>query len=162
MENFKHYIIEEYKHKLQNGYAAVNFKFTHTSNTRMDKKSGKTLINNIIKVNIKFIDNECNTLLTDTLTFENNVLSKACANKLQHISPKELNTRFGCAQTDIINTITNEYQHKSSELAKRINTINIYKGYENGVIPSEFKGESVMLCEMQNNTVPITKPIFDM
>lgn len=71
MNEFKEYIISEYKPKLSS-FAAVDFKFIHSSNTRLDKKSGKPLVNNIIKVSIKFKDNHCNTLSTDTLTFENN------------------------------------------------------------------------------------------
>ena len=49
MNEFKEYIISEYKPKLSS-FAAVDFKFIHSSNTRLDKKSGKPLVNNIIIV----------------------------------------------------------------------------------------------------------------
>lgn len=153
MNEFKDYIINEYKHKINN-YAAVNFKFTHTTNTRADKKSGKVLVNNIIKVIVKFIDNDCNTLLSDTLTFENNILNKSSAKKLHHISPKELNNKFGFAKNDILNNIVSMYQNKSKVMLDKIDTINVYRGGSNDIIPSEFKGENIMIAP--------AKQIFDM
>ena len=145
MIDFKNYVIDEYRHKVD-GYAAVDFKFAHTSNTRVDKKSGKVLVTNSIKVNVRFIDNACNTLLSDTLTFENNILNRASANKLHHISPKELNNKFGFARDAILNSIVDRYQHKSKEMLDKIDAINVYKGRSDNVIPTEFRGESIVIA----------------
>lgn len=118
MNDFKQYIISEYKDKITN-YAACDFKFVHTTNIKTDKKSNKTIVINIIKTNFKFIDNECNTMLSDTLTFENNLLNKSCSKKLKHISDKELNNKFAFAKSEIINAIMNEYQNKANEIKQK-------------------------------------------
>lgn len=145
MNDFKQYIISEYKDKITN-YAACDFKFVHTTNIKTDKKSNKTIVINIIKTNFKFIDNECNTMLSDTLTFENNLLNKSCSKKLKHISDKELNNKFAFAKSEIINAIMNEYQNKANEIKQKIDSLIFYKSSVKGIIPNEFKGECIMFA----------------
>ena len=97
MEAFKAYLIDEYKEKVK-GFVATEFKFTHSSNVKVDKKSEVTLTLDIIKVALTFYDKDINKLLTSTLSFENNALTKTMAKKLVNISSKELENRFSAAK----------------------------------------------------------------
>ena len=97
MEPFKNLIIDEFRDKAK-GFAATEFKFSHSVNIKIDKLSKIPLKNDIIKVKVTFIDKDFNTLLTSTLSFENNVLSKTTAKKMVNVAPKELENRFNVAK----------------------------------------------------------------
>lgn len=93
MQAFKDYIIEEYKN-LATGFVGVEFKFTHTSGTKLDKKTEIHMRQDVIRVNVKFYNKDIQMLLSRSLQFDNNVLPKSVCNKLVNISPDELNNRF--------------------------------------------------------------------
>ena len=145
MESFINYLITEYKQNAK-GYVAIDTKFTHTSNIKIDKASNVPLKNDIIKINLTFYDKSMNKLYSTGITFENNVLNKSQAKKLVNIAPKELENKFATAKNEICNVILRELLDKRNDLNEKIDDITKYKGVH-GVIPTEFKGESITITE---------------
>ena len=145
MEGFKSYIIDEFKDKAK-GYVATKFKFTHSVTVKIDKQSNIPLKNNIIKVNIKFVDKDMNVLHSAIVTFENNIITKANAKKLINISPKELENKFMVARKDIVSIIMNEYCDKLADINSEIDSLKNYIGVD-GIISHEFKGESIQIVD---------------
>ena len=159
MQQFIDYLTTEYSDKAT-GYAAIDTKFTHSSTIKIDKASNVPLKNDIIKVSITFYDKSMNKLYSSAISFENNILPKTQAKKLVNIAPKELENKFMCAKNEICNVILRELIDKRNDLNEKIDDITKYKGVH-GVIPTEFKGESITISE--TNNVPIkSKPKFDM
>ena len=150
MNSFKDYVIQEYKNKAP-GFAAVEFKFIHTNNTKIDKPSGKTRRNDLIKVGIKFVDKSMNVLFTTSITFENNLLPKRLYKGFINISPKELENRFNFAKNQVCAEIMSEYNSKIHELNNKINNLKQYSGVSESVIPHEFKGELISIVENDEN-----------
>lgn len=145
MEGFKSYIIGEFKDKAK-GYVATEFKFTHSTNIKIDKKSNIPIKSDIIKVNVKFVDKDMNQLHSAIVTFENNIITKANAKKLINISPKELENKFMVARKDICSIIMNEYCDKLGDLNSKIDGLKNYVGVD-GIISHEFKGESIQIVD---------------
>ena len=54
--------------------------------TKCVKDAHKSTNNNIIHIHIRFVDESLKTLLTDNITFENNILTKPSINKLKNIT----------------------------------------------------------------------------
>ena len=158
MEAFKNLIIDEFKDKAK-GFVATEFKFSHSVNLKIDKQSNVPLKNDIIKVKVTFIDKDFNTLLTNTISFENNLLNKTIAKKLVNIAPKELENRFNVAKKSIISLIMNEYCDRLNEVQTKINELRRYYGNDDGIIPSEFKGEQITIPDENNGK---NKSKFDM
>ena len=158
MEAFKSYLIEEFKDKAK-GYVAVEFKFNHSVNVKLDKPSSKLLNIDIIKVNIKFVDKEMHQLHSAIVTFENNSLTKANAKKLINISPKELENKFMLARKDICKLVLNDLIDKSNELNTKIDLLKSYVGVD-GIIPDQFKGEVIHVVDDVEK--PKLKVQFDM
>ena len=159
MQQFIDYLTTEYRDKAT-GYAAIDTKFTHSSTIKIDKFSNVTLKNNIIKVGITFYDKSMNKLYSANISFENNILPKTQAKKLVNIAPKELENKFATAKNEICNVILRELLDKRNELNEKIDDITKYKGVD-GVIPAEFKGESITITESHEIPVKL-KPKFDM
>ena len=161
MDVFKQYLIDEYKDSVK-GYAAVEFKFTHSSNIKIDKKSSVPLKIDVIKVHIKFVDKNLHVMKTSIITFENNALTKCNAKKLINIAPKELENKFNVAKREICNVLMNELVRKSNEINEKINDLQKYIGVE-GIIPSEFKGEVVTVVDENEAPQRIKNKVqFDM
>ena len=159
MQQFIDYLTTEYKDKAT-GYAAIDTKFTHSSTIKIDKKSNVPLKNDIIKVSITFYDKSMNKLYSSAISFENNLLPKTQAKKLVNIAPKELENKFASAKNEICNVILRELIDKRNDLNEKIDDITKYKGVD-GVIPTEFKGESITITEGVDIPVKL-KPTFDM
>lgn len=145
MEAFKSYIIGEFKYKAK-GYVATEFKFTHSTNVKIDKKNNILIKSDIIKVNVKFVDIDLNQLHSAIVTFENNIITKANAKKLINISPKELENKFMVARKDIVSIIMNEYCDKLADINSEIDSLKNYVGND-GIISHEFKGESIQIID---------------
>ena len=145
MENFKNYLISEYKEKAK-GFVAVDTKFSHSNCLKIDKKTKKTLKKDIIKVSIKFFNKDLKLLYTANLQFENNILPKSKAETLINISPKELENKFAFAKKEICEEIYKELKEKQDEIQLKIENLAQYIGKE-GIIPSEFKGETIKVVE---------------
>ena len=159
MQQFIDYLTTEYRDKAT-GYAAIDTKFTHSSTIKIDKASNIPIKNNIIKVTLTFYDKSMNKLYSSAISFENNLLPKTQAKKLVNIAPKELENKFMCAKNEICTVILHELIDKRKELNEKIDDITKYQGVH-GVIPSEFKGESITITD--SSTTPIkSKPKFDM
>ena len=157
MEALKSYLVDEFKNRAK-GYVAVEFKFSHNVNVRIDKKSKTPLKIDVIKVSLRFVDNAMNTLLSSNIVFENNAIPKSKEKQFINISPKELNNKFCFAKHEIIRTIMNEYISKRDELIAKIDSLKSYAGNDNDIIDSKFKGQIV-------NIVDSDKPMkakFDM
>lgn len=146
MEAFKNYIIDEFKDKAK-GYVATEFKFTHTTNIKIDKKSNIPLKCDIVKVYVKFVDKDMNQLYSGVVTFENNIITKANAKKLVNISPKELENKYMVAKKDICSKIMNEYCDKVGDLNSKIDNLKSYIGTD-GIILNRFKGELVRVVNV--------------
>jgi len=159
MQELKNYLIDEYKDKAK-GFVAVDFKFTHSVNVKIDKKSNVPLRNDIMKVNMTFYDKDMNKLFTTTISFENDILPKSAAKKLINIAPKELENKFNAAKNSICKNIFDELNTKQQEIESKINELNKYIG-EEGVIPSQFKGELINPVE-EETMKPKSKVQFDM
>ena len=161
MDNFKQYLIDEYKERAK-GFVAVEFKFNHGVNVKKDKETNTLLKIDIIKVAIRFVDKDMNTLYTTSISFENNVIPKNKHKQFANISPKELNNKFSFARNEIIRTIMNDYILKRDELHDKINNLQEYLGNENDIIKPQFKGEVINVVGNDDNDKPINKVKFDM
>ena len=159
MESFKEYLISEYKDKAK-GFVATEFKFLHSTNLKLDRKSSRYIKIDTIKVTVKFFDKNLKLLHTGTIQFENNIIPKSKAESLVNISPKELEVKFGFAKKEICQEIFKEYREKSSEINLKIDNLKNYIGCE-GIIPKEFKGEVINVTEEEKQDKP-PKQEFDM
>ncbi len=148
---FKEYLIEEYKTQAKQ-YAAVEFKFAHSTNVKTDKRSGCVLKNDIVKVGIRFVDKDMNTLFSGNIAFVNNVIEKKKEKCFINISPKELNNRFAFAKREILETIMNEYCEKRDELNRKINQLQLYCGNEGDIIDGRVKGESIRIVDVNSKS----------
>ena len=157
MQDFKDYLIEEFKDRAK-GCVAVEFKYSHSTKIKTDKASGVSLKIDVIKIILRFVDKDMNTLLNNTITFENNVIPKNKEKSFINISPKELNNRFAFAKNEIVKSIMNEYIEKRDELNTKINEIKTYSGNDNDIIKPCMKGETIKTID--NNERKISK--FDM
>ena len=154
MEALKAYLIDEYKAKARE-YVGVEFKFTHSVHIRMDKQSKIPLKVDTIRVSLRFVDKDLNTLHSSNVVFENNEIPKSKEKQFMNISPKELNNRFCFAKSDIIRTIMSEYINKRDELNEKIDSLKTYGGHDNDVIDSRFKGKVINVVD---NEKPMEKP----
>ena len=84
MNKFKDYLVSEYIRDI-NSYKAVEFKFSYSMKTKCMKDVNKSTNVNTIRVYIRFVDESLKTLLTDSITFENNTLNKSSMNKFKNI-----------------------------------------------------------------------------
>ena len=146
MEALKTYLVDEFKNRAK-GYVAVEFKFSHNVNVRIDKKSKIPLKIDVIKVSLRFVDKAMNTLLSSNIVFENNAIPKNKEKQFINISPKELNNKFCFAKHEIIRTIMNEYISKRDELIAKIDSLKSYAGNDNDIIDSKFKGQIVDIVD---------------
>lgn len=163
MEQFKSYVVDEFKPTLKN-FAAVEFKFNHSSNIKIDKKSNIPLKSDIIKVSVKFVDKNLITLKNALLTFENNALNKSCAKKLVNIAPAELENKFNVARREICNEILRDLIEKNNEINTKISALHKYIGSDSDeIISSEFKGELINVVDSSEiNIKTKNKQKFDM
>ena len=154
MNQFKEYLLSEYQVK---NPSAIKFSFSHNQTIK------KTTIDNLITVRIKFFDENANTIQSNSITFENNIIPNAKEKSLINISSKELNNRFGAAKQEICSIIKQEYMAKIEELNEKLNKLQqycppIFGSACNTIIPQKFEGESITLT---NETI-VGKKVFDM
>ena len=162
MESLKSYLIDEFKDRAK-GYVAVEFKFTHSVTMRNDKLTKTPLKVDIVKVSLRFVDRDMNTLNSSNIVFENNAIQKSKEKQFVNISPKELNNKFCFAKHEIIRLIMNEYTNKRDELNVKIESLKSYAGNEKDIIDSTFKGEVVNVVENDKpKDKPTKKAKFDM
>ena len=161
MEALKSYLIDEFKDRAK-GYAAVDFKFTHSVTMRTDKSTKTPLKVDVVKVALRFVDKDMNTLHSSIVVFENNAIPKSKEKQLINISPKELSNKFCFAKHDIVRSIMNEYMTKRGELSKKIDELNSYSGNAHDIIDSKFKGEVVNVTNEEPIDKPTKKAKFDM
>ena len=161
MQSFKDYLIEEFRDKAKR-FVAVEFKFTHSIKVKTDKASGLKLKIDIVKVILRFVDKNMDTLLNNTITFENNVIPKSKEKSFINISPKELNNKFAFAKSEIIKSIMDEYIEKRDELNTKINDLKIYLGNESDIIKPCLKGETVKIDNSNKKEILNKRVKFDM
>ena len=154
MESFKAYLIDELKDKAK-GFVGVEFKFTHSVSMKNDKTTKIPLKVDVVRVSLRFVDKDLNTLHTANIAFENNAIKKSKEKQFVNISPKELNNKFCFAKSEIIRTIMNEYTSKRNELNEKIELLKSFAGNDNEVIDTKFKGKVVNVVD---NDKPIEKP----
>ena len=159
MDQLKAYLIDEFKDRA-NGFVGVEFKFSHSETMRSDKATKIPLKVDVVKVGMRFVDKDLNTLHTSNIVFENNAIQKSKEKQFVNISPKELNNKFCFAKSEIIRTIMNEYIIKRNELNEKIDSLKAYGGNDNEVIDSKFKGEVVKVVEKE--VKPSKKMKFEM
>lgn len=149
MNQFKEYLLSEYQVK---NAKAIKFSFSHNQTIKKPN-----IINDIITVRIKFVDENLSTILSPSITFENNVIRKS---SLVNISPKELNNRFAAAKQEICKVIMTDYMAKIDELNEKFNKLQQYcPNNNNTIIPQKFEGESISLT---NPEKIVGKKVFDM
>ena len=148
---FKEYIIEEYQDQYPT-FAAAAFKYFHHAKVKVDKVSKRPITNDTIRVSLKLCDKDMNGLLTKSISFENNLLTKAGVNALVNTSPDELENKFAEALPSILNIICEEYNDVILEMKDKISQLHSYAksndvslngGGSKHVIPTSFKGESI-------------------
>ena len=135
--SFEEYLLKEYN---TCGCVCVNVKYSHSSKQKIDKKSKRPVINNIITVKMDCYDNKHNLLSTHSEKFVDGCIQRSKNNKLVNIAPAELNNRFAAIKQDIANKIMAEYLEKADEINAKINSLKAYT-HVSGVIPSEFVNE---------------------
>lgn len=158
MNQFKEYLLTEYQVK---NAKAIKFSFSHSQTIKKTDKVPR--IDNLITVRIKFFDENANTIQSNSITFENNIIPKSKEKSLINIAPKELNNRFGAAKQEICSIIKQEYMAKIDELNEKLNKLQQYCSSISGracntIIPQKFEGESITLT---NETI-VGKKVFDM
>ena len=154
MNQFKEYLLSEYQVK---NPSAIKFSFSHNQTIKKTDKVPR--IDNLITVRIKFFDENANTIQSNSITFENNIIPNAKEKSLINISSKELNNRFGAAKQEICSIIKQEYMAKIEELNEKLNKLQQYcPSNSNTIIPQKFEGESITLT---NETI-VGKKVFDM
>ena len=151
MDDFKQYLVDEYKDRAK-GFVAVEFRFSHSITLKKDKQTSTPLKVDIIKVSIRFVDKDMNTLYTTSISFENNIIPKSKTKQFVNISPKELNNKFSFARSEIIRTIMTDYVLKRDDLNDKINNLQSYAGNDNDIIKPLFKGELVNVVNVDNQT----------
>ena len=161
MQALKGYLIEEFQDRV-NGYVACEFKFSHSVKIKLDKSSGVSLKIDVVKVGLRFVDRELNTLLNCSMVFENNVIPKNKEKSLVNISPKELNNKFAFAKREIVESIMSEYIEKRDEINTKIDELKSYAGNVSDIIKPCLKGETVKLTEENVEKSMIKKARFDM
>ena len=160
MQALKQYLIEEFRDRAK-GYVACEFKFSHYMKIKPDRASGISLKVDVVKICLRFVDRDMNTLYNGSVVFENNVILKSKEKSFVNISPKELNNKFAFAKAEIIKNIMDEYKDKLTELNKKINELIMYSGNASDVIKPSMKGEVVKISE-DDNADMIAKKSFDM
>lgn len=158
MNNFKEYLVQEY-HQKAKGFVAVEMKFSHSFTVKTEAKSGVVRRNDLIKVAMKFVNKEMNVLYTASIVFENNLIPKRLHKSFVNISPKELENKFNAAKNEICKEILRDYTEKKKELEDKIRSLKSYCNVSVGIIPAEFRGESINILDQNENT---KKQIFDM
>lgn len=154
MNQFKEYLLTEYQVK---NAKAIKFSFSHSQTIKKTDKVPR--INDNITVRIKFFDENANTIQSNSITFENNIIPKSKEKSLINIAPKELNNRFGAAKQEICSIIKQEYMAKIDDLNEKLNKLQQYcPSNSNTIIPQKFEGESITLT---NETI-VGKKVFDM
>ena len=153
MQALKEYLIYEYRDKAR-GYVAVEFKFAHSTKIKPDKSSGVSLKIDVVKVCLRFVDRDLNTLHNCSVVFENNVIAKNKEKSFVNISPKELNNKFAFAKSEIVKLIMQEYVEKRDEINVKINELSMFAGNATDVITPKMKGEVVKVVDEDavNNT----------
>ena len=146
MEAFKSYALQEFGRV---DYAASEFKFTFNSSSKIDKASARPVINNNISVKISIVDRSMNVLDSKSFKFVNNELSPSCKKKLVNIAPAELTNRFVAALPSIAREIANDLSTRIGELQQQLASLQAYASHNNSIIPSAFRGESVMISDSQ-------------
>lgn len=158
MNNFKEYLVQEYREKAK-GFVAVEMKFSHSFTIKTKANSGVVRRNDLIKVAMKFVHKDLITLFTTYIFFENNLIPKRLHKLFVNISPKELENKFNVAKNEICKEILKDYAEKKIELVDKIKSLKSYYNVSLGVIPSQFKGESINIVESNENT---KKQFFNM
>ena len=148
---------KEYREKAK-GFVAVEMKFSHSFTIKSEAKSGVVRKNDSIKVAMKFVDKDLNTLFNISIVFENNLIPKRLHKSFVNISPKELENKFNVAKNEICKEILKEYEEKKSELERKIKSLKSYCNVSVGVIPAQFKGESINIVDQNESK----KEHFDM
>ena len=161
MQALKEYLIDEFRDKAKS-YVACEFKFAHYTKIKPDKASGVSLKIDVVKINMRFVDREMNTLHNCSVVFENNVIPKNKEKSFINIAPKELNNKFACAKSEIIKTIMDEYVEKRDEINVKINELSLFAGNTADIITPRMKGETVNVVDdaVNNTTKKVLK--FDM
>ena len=162
MQSFKDYLIDEFRDKAKN-YVAVEFKFAHYIKLKSDKSSGVNLKIDVVKIAMRFVDKDMNTLYNCSVVFENNVIPKNKEKNFVNISAKDLNNKFAFAKAEIIKIIMQEYIEKRDELNTKINSIKTYSGNTSDIITPRMKGEVVNVVDAPRKKNDLNKRTrFDM
>ena len=146
MQALKDYLIDEFRDKAR-GYVAVEFKFTHSTKIKPDKSSSVNLKIDAVKICLKFVDRDMNTLHNCSVVFENNVIPKSKEKSFINISAKELDNRFAFAKAEIIKTIMDDYVEKRDEINTKIDELKTYLGNASDVITPKMKGKVVKIAD---------------
>lgn len=164
LTSFKQYIIDEYRDSYPT-FAAAAFKFFHHSKVKKGKAGERPVVIDIIRVSLKLCDKDMNGLLTKSISFENNILTRACSNKLVNISPDELEIRFADALPSIIGVIVDEYNDVILEMKDKTVEIHAYAKANDiklpkmggkcmtggAIIPSKYKNESIRIGDIDGD-----------
>ena len=163
MQALKDYLIDEFRDKAKN-YVACEFKFVHSTKLKPDKASGVSLKIDVLKIVLRFVDRDLNTLHNCSVVFENNVIPKNKEKSFVNISPKELNNRFAFAKSEIVKSIMDEYIEKRDELNTKIEELKTYLGNASDVIAPKLKGETIKIADEDKSVNNAVKKVckFDM
>ena len=146
MQALKEYLIDEFRDKAR-GYVAVEFKFSHSTKIKPDKPSSVNLKIDAVKICLRFVDRDLNTLHNCSVVFENNVIPKSKEKSFVNISPKELNNKFAFAKSEIVKLIMQEYVEKRDEINTKIEELKTYLGNASDIITPKMKGKTVKIVE---------------
>ena len=137
---FEEYLLHEFN--LPTSVCCNNFKYSHSSKQKIDKKSNIPIINNTINVKIESYDDKHNLLASHSEKFIDGFIHRTKQNPLVNIAPAELNNRFAAAKSIIASKIMNEYTIKLNEINEKIESLQSYIHVSNdNIIPNEFINE---------------------
>lgn len=146
MDQFEQYLLSEYN--LPSTVVCNKLIYSYTTKNKVDKKTNRPLINNIINIKIDSYDDKHNLICHHSETIIDGNIYRTKQNKLINISPDELNNKFSFAKSSIINVIKSDYQNKLNDIQDKIKELDSYC-HADGIIPTEFVNEPKISTESQ-------------
>lgn len=179
LEDFKNYVISEYANDdVVKNYKVAHFKYFHTNKSKEVKLTKKMIkdgvtekpsnVNvDIVRISIKFIDDNLEALLSKSISFENNELSTACKNSLKNITADELQTKYIKALPMIIQTIQDDYTSIIHEYNTKLQQLSSFehsqqRSQENSSTEHSSKKHSKKKDKEVILEEPVKKEVFDM
>lgn len=159
MLNLEAYVESEY-----NVPEAVCIKtnYSYSSNVAIDKKSNRPIQHHTITMKTIFYDRKANVILSKSIIFKDDNITKAQDKSFRTINGKDLINKFRVAKPEIIMKLIRDSQQKIENEQAIIGKLNEYLGDERDIIAPCMKGIVDVKDDNNTATTKKTKTRFDM